>query len=603
MEKSTNKVKCMWQIIKQRTNKISNNTRHNIKLLIHNQLSSDPKLVSNTFNELFISAGRSRAADAGGSPRGQPVLQPSENSLFLRPVDPHEVEKIITNLKSKPSCGIDELPSTLIKACAEELTPPLTYIINQSFTEGVFPDLLKVALIKPVHKKNDKSDPNNYRPIALLPVISKIYEKAMCSRLYSFCEKFEIFDDAQNGFRKNRSTTLATYKYTNEILKILNNKEYAIGVLLDMTKAYEKVKYNILLEKLHGVGVRGITHEWFQSYLENRNQYVEIEHVDELSHEIRSIRSECQPVTASIPQGTVIGCALFIIYINDMPKMFKEPCIMFADDCSLLFSCRDNETLQGKLNDSMSKVVSWMNDHNLEINFAKTKVMQFRPRQKCELDLSACSYNNIKLECVPTFSLLGISIDSNINWKCHVQKVKAKMSQFIYALRELKKSTDIQTAIVAYYAYAHAWLSYGVTLWGNSTNVQELFLLQKKCIRIITHIKQTDSCKTHFQNLQILTLPSMYVFESCKFVRNHPKLYSTVGDEPRRYESRFKNNLVQTTSKLKLHSNGPYAMSIRIYNKLPPQIKNEHNIKVFTRTLKKYLIEKAYYSVRDYINS
>lgn len=250
----------------------------------------------------------------------------------------------------------------------------------------------------------------------------------------------------------------------------------------------------------------------------------------------------------------------------------------------------------------MSNVLSWMHDHNLEINFSKTKLMQFRPRQKCELDLAACSFNNIKLECVPKFSLLGITIDSNINWKCHIQKIKSKISQFIYALRELKKSTDIQTSKVAYYAFAHAWLTYGVTLWGNSTNVQEIFVLQKKCVRIIANIKQRDSCKYHFQNLRILTLPSLYILESCKFVRNHPEFYSILGDMPRRYESRFKNNLVQTYSKLKLHSNGPYSMSIRLYNNLPNEIKNEKNNKIFIKTLKTYLIEKTYYTVCEYLN-
>jgi hypothetical protein len=368
-----------------------------------------------------------------------------------------------------------------------------------------------------------------------------------------------------------------------------------------MTKAYEKVNYSILLEKLYGVGLRGITHKWFQSYLRNRRQYVEIEHINEESCEISTFRSEVQPVTDSIPQGSVIGCALFIIYINDFPKIFKDPCVMFADDCSLLFSCTNNKILNEKLHDMMRNAILWMNDHNLELNFSKTKIMQFRPCQKLQLDINF-SFNNIKIDCVPSFSLLGINIDTNINWKCHIQKIKTKLSQFVYALRELKKSTNTETAMTAYYAFAHAWLSYGVTLWGNSTNVQEIFILQKKCVRIISNIKQTESCKPHFQKLKILTLPCIYLLESCKFVKKQPELYTKLGDGPRRYESRYKNNMIQTSSKLKLHSNGPYSMSIRIYNKLPNYIKDEQNYNKFIKSLKTFLKENSFYSVNEYLN-
>lgn len=153
-------------------------------------------------------------------------------------------------------------------------------MINQSFEEGIVPDVLKVSVIKPLYKKDDKSDRTNYRPIALLPTFSKVFESAMSCRLYSYCEKFNIFNDCQNGFRKKRSTSLAVYKCIHDILNIINNKEYAIGILLDMSKAYDRVTYNILLKKLYGIGVRGLVYDWFVSYLKNRTQYVEVEHYD-----------------------------------------------------------------------------------------------------------------------------------------------------------------------------------------------------------------------------------------------------------------------------------------------------------------------------------
>lgn len=205
----------------------------------------------------------------------------------------------------------------------------------------------------------------------------------MQTRLNSFCEKYKIFDDSQNGFRKNRSTVLAVYKYVNKLLDIINDKYYAIGILLDMTKAYDKVQYKILLNKLYGVGIRGISHKWFHSYLQNREQIVEIVNFDSDTATIRTVRSSSIHINNSIPQGSVLGCILFLIYINDLPKILDEHCVLFADDISILTSCKNNNNnnLNQILTDIFDIIINWMTDHNLDLNFNKTKLIQFRPKE------------------------------------------------------------------------------------------------------------------------------------------------------------------------------------------------------------------------------
>lgn len=227
--------------------------------------------------------------------------------------------------------------------------------------------------------------------------------------------------------------------------------------------------------------------------------------------------------------------------------------------------------------------------------------MQFRPHQKPPLNINF-SFNDINLECVSTFTLLGFDIDTNLNWKAHIQKVTSKLSSFIYALRQLKKSTNQKTALTAYFAYAYSWLRYGIILWGNSTDAQNLFILQKRCVRILVNIKNTDSCKLHFKNLNILTLPSLYILEMCSFVKAYPSIFSKLVDQPRHHVTRRPYDLQRPVARLQLFNSSAYVMAIKIFNKLPNQLKRDVENVGFIDTLKNRLISKAYYSLREYFD-
>lgn len=224
--------------------------------------------------------------------------------------------------------------------------------------------------------------------------------------------------------------------------------------------------------------------------------------------------------------------------------------------------------------------------------------MTFQPCQSAPLNINL-NYKSIKIEQADEFSLLGVTLDKNLNWKAHVQKIYTKLSRFAHS-EKLKKTTDIPTALVTYYAYAHAWLSYGVILWGNSTEASDLLIQQKKLVRIIANIVTTDSCKPYFQKFKILTLPSLYILESCKFVRKNPELYTKKQDVLGK-PSRYNNNLVIPLSRIKLCSSGTLPMSIKIYNKLPNYMKEEKNYRVFIKKLKNMLNQKCYYTVNEYL--
>lgn len=332
----------------------------------------------------------------------------------------------------------------------------------------------------------------------------------------------------------------------------------------------------------------------------NRVQFIEIENTDFTTGQIRNFRSDKATLRGSIPQGSVLGCILFLIYINDLPNVIEEHSALFADDVSVLFSCSDKKEAESKLNLAMQKIVKWLDFHNLQLNLEKTKVIQFKPYQKSPLPI-IFNYNNITLESVNSATVLGIDLDANMNWKPHIERLSKKLSSFIYALQHLKRASDFQTALSVYYAYAYSRMTYGLVLWGNSSELQKIFILQKKCIRILTNIDQMESCKPHFRELNILTLPSMYIFESCKFVRNHINLFTPTTGKIKR-NNRNLNKLQLPFSKLKIVTSSPPYMVIKIYNHLPNSIRNIEKLSLFKKLLKTFLINKSYYNLHEYFN-
>jgi hypothetical protein len=611
IKRSNNKVKTMWTLINNITRRNKKHIHKNITIKTNNTILESPLQIANLFNEHFASVGESSApapcspAAAAGATTpstGRPVIYPTTNSIYISPVNEDEITKLIRKLKNKKSYGIDELPPALIKKCNAELAAPLTRLINQSFDEGAFPELLKIAKIKPILKPGGTANnQNQYRPIALLPTVSKIFEKAMANRLYNFLEKYNVLDSNQHGFRKCHSTTLAVYKYITHILEHLRVKQYSIGLLLDMTKAYDKVSHEILLAKLYGMGVRGMAHKWFQSYLQNRKQYVQIDYYDHQSREVASINSQLRQTTCSLPQGSILACTLFLAYINDLPKILNKStkCVMFADDVSLLFSATDSIEANLKLSTLLHTVKKWLAEHNLDINLQKTKIIQFKPTQKKTLELEL-QINNKTIEVVNDFKLLGITIDSGLNWKAHIQSLKTKIIRFIYALGILKANTDFESALSVYFAYIYSGLRYGVLLWGDSTDAKEIFVLQKKCIRILANLHIPNSCRPHFIKYNLLTLPSIYILEAALFVRQHTELFPPKIDTYKT-RSQYRNKLLLPRPNLAIYKNGPQYKCIQIFNKIPNAIKYELNDKTFNSKLKSLLIENCYYTVNSFL--
>ena len=364
------------------------------------------------------------------------------------------------------------------------LSKPLSDLINKSVENGIYPSKLKHAKIIPIYKKGDETDPTNYRPISLLSVFNRIFEKMMYNRLKYFLEKQNVLYQSQYGFREKHSTQHAILDIVNQIHTNMNNKMYSCGVFIDLQKAFDTVDHLILLRKLEHYGVRGIINDWFSTYLLDRIQTTQIG---------PGISNKDQMLTG-VPQGSVLGPLLFLIYVNDIYKSSnKLTFYLFADDTNLLYADKNLKSLENIVNIELSKICNWLTANKLFLNIKKSYYVIFHPYQKkpnyqVELKMLDTSTNTYAfLEQKSCVRYLGILIDSNLSWKDQINHIAAKISQLIGVIAKLRHFVPTHTFLNIYRSLILPHMSYGIVVWGHAgqTHLDKLLKLQKRALRMI----------------------------------------------------------------------------------------------------------------------
>lgn len=472
--------------------------------------------------------------------------------------------------------------------------------INKSFVQGIFPTDLKNSIVKPLFKKGDKQSLSNYRPITLIPIFSKIFEKLMYLRLISFIDKHQLLKDEQNGFRKDKNTSLATFNLMKLIIDSIDNKEPVTVLFLDMSKAFDCVDHNRLLTKLYRYGIRGSTYDWIKSYLCNRNQAVELINYSELSRSRVCYRTDFIHNMYGVPQGSVLGPLLFLMYINDLPDSISHDCVLFADDTTIAIRGKNLNSYEFEINDTLRRTIEWLSANNLKANVSKTKYMQFYPYQAKPQKLNV-KYQGQTVQETMSSNFLGITLDSHCNWKDHISNLCSKLNRFIHALRRVSQRVSRQAAITAYNGYISSLIRYGILLWGNATDIDRVFILQKRSLRAIFMMRQIESCRRIFIDNNILTVPCLYVETVCNFVHKHRHFYSTLNVFSERLKERFQHKLYRPKTNLTIAYKSSYQMGVKIYNALPDNFKNL-KMAVFRKSIKKWLIQNCFYSVNEFLN-
>ena len=509
-ENNKNKAKDIWKGIRSLVNIKSPNTS-SIKLMDENSnLISNPTQIADIFNNHYSTIGpkvQQKIPNQNGDYRsylkkrrhdGKFSINPDGSSFFLSPTIPDEIAKIIDGLDISKSSGPNGIPVFLLKTFKNFFSYWLSKLVNDCFNSGTFPDLLKTAKVIPLHKKASKLDHLNYRPISLLSVFSKIYEKLIYSRVYSYLVKFNLIYSKQFGFRSGFSTNHAIISITEHIRKLLDQGEYVCGVFVDLEKAFDTVHHDILCEKLKYYGLRGKINDLLKSYLSNRNQYVTINGHD----------SQTKSITCGVPQGSSLGPLLFLLYINDFRLCLEETsCGHFADDTFIIYNSKKMKTIETVINTELKQVIKWLGLNKLSLNAAKTELIFFHSKKKAiNYDSISIKFNGIKLTPVNHVKYLGMYLDSYLSWEYHIHELSKKLSRANGILSKLRYNAPFDICLQVYYSIFYSHLIYGCNIWGLATeeNIDKIEVLQKKCIRILTFSPFNSHTGDLFKKLKIL---------------------------------------------------------------------------------------------------
>lgn len=499
-------IKRTWSIINNSLK--TNSKQQQSKFIINDVTTTDPDEIANGFNNYFINIGVT-IADQIQSTRhfSEYLTSPATSHFNFNLVNEDEISKIIDKLKNKSSYGHDCISNKLIKRMKTTILKSITFLINQMLSSGHFPDQLKISRVKPLFKNGDSSLLSNYRPISLLSSFSKIYEYVMFNQLYDYMNEKKMFCVHQFGFRPGHSTELAALKLVNELTKTMDIGVVPLNIYIDLSKAFDTLEHTILLSKLNYYGVSGIENNLFRSYLTNRLQYVEY----------NGAKSARKRIITGVPQGSILGPLLFLIYINDLPEtstMFDM--LMYADDTTLYCNLTAYNT-QNCINAELKAIQYWMASNKLSLNTAKTKFMVFHTPQK-NITIPSLMINNTTIEHVKQFNFLGLIINTSLKWNSHIDYIILKISRIVGLLYRLKHIYPKNVLYTLYNSLILPHLTYCILIWGSTiVKGHPLHLLQKRAVRTISNSDYLAHSEPICKRMKLLIITDIYRIAIWKF--------------------------------------------------------------------------------------
>lgn len=562
--------------------------------------NNEPKKMADILNNYFAAVGETLASSI---PR--PVHPPhphtpttrtfnNPHTMQLTPVHLHEVSALISSLSAHSAPGPDDIPSDILKRHSQHLVQPLTYLINLCFEMSTFPEIFKQATVIPVYKnKGAKNERENYRPISLTSNVSKIIEKAIKLRILSFLDRTHYLSNNQFGFRAGRCTQDAIAKFTSRIHHDLDNGNHPLAIFLDLCKAFDTVSHPLLTQKLEQAGLRGHVLDLLTSYLNLRTQRVRLNtgyipngttDADTAEH---SVLSDIADVTYGVPQGTVLGPLLFIIYINNLLELDLD-CSMigFADDTVVYVTGQTWADSHSKASTALQTIKKWLDNNLLTLNLTKTEYMTFSYDIRGQptgvtVRLHGDHCSTVTTDCVcPTvnkathYKYLGVIIDQHLKWDRHCHQTSNRIRRTMYKFRRLRHILTPGLLRQVYFALVQSIVEYAVLIWGGAytIHINRVEIALRGVLRVAL-AKPYDYPHDHlYRDMDVPTLTHTYAKQLIYY-----RLTNRTRDDYVRHGlgTRFAiaNNLRQLLP-LSSHFKTSFVYkSIELFNTLPNEIK------------------------------
>ena len=572
---------------------------NDIALDLNGRTHFDPQTTSSIFNEFYTTVA-TKLVESLPSPSGifgydfcvqfyrkRRVFHPS---FSLSPVSRHFIRKQLSSLKVNKSTGLDGISSRFLKDGADAIVDPILHIVNLSISSEVVPSELKKARVKPLYKKGSRLDAGNYRPVSILPVLSKILERAVNDQLNEYLCKKGLLYDFQSGFRKGFSTDTCLMNL-NDFIKTETSKGNFTGmVLIDLQKAFDCVDHGLLLQKLSAMGVSST--DWFRSYLSERSQCTQVNSID----------SSFSDVTCGVPQGSILGPTLFLCYINDMVDALNCKLSLYADDTALVYSGADPAAVAHFLSDELAICRKWLIDNRLSLHLGKTECILFGskrrlgPNVKFEIKLDDTVVNR-----VTSVRYLGVYLDEFLDFSKHVEGLLKKARSKLQFLYRNSRYLNHSTRKLLCQALIFSSLEYCSPSWYNGLSVslcESLNVFQRKCARFALFLPH----RGHIGPKELTSLSWLPFPKRVKYFNLVHTFKVRAGLSPSYLNENFEqishvhhHNLRQSGFNFSLaHCSSPMGTfnreAICSWNSLPSDLKAIQSLTLFKSRLKNFLL-------------